>query len=57
MLIMLYTIAIGVTTSVFYFSYGCNGSGIANLLVYGPPTVAGVIAQSFWRKDSLLNFR
>jgi hypothetical protein len=56
MLFMMFTIAMGVLTSVFYFNYGCNYSAILSLCIYGPVAATGVIAQSFWRKLTLRFF-
>ena len=55
-LFILFAIAMGAVSSVIYFTNQCVASGVISLVIYAPPAIAGILAQSFWRKLTLRIF-
>ena len=56
-LFILFSVFFGATSSYFYFKESCYYAGILNLVIYTFPVIAGILAQSFWRKLTLRIFK
>lgn len=56
MLILVIIAILGACSSGLYFAYGCTYSAVSTLVIYSPTVIAGIVAQSFYRRLTLQIF-